>query len=129
MPQSVLELFSASYFLLYLVVVALARRTADKVADESREKQLRTNHHRREGDIEPRRVCYQVVVDAVRQVNQLAYAYGNHREETDEEHYRTEESEHVHRLLAEAAEEPQRDKVEIAVYETVEAELPAFFAR
>ena len=70
------------------------------------------------------------MVDAVRQVNQLTYAYGNHREEADEKHYRTEESEHVHRLLAEAAEEPQRDKVEIAVYETVEAELRlAVFAR
>ena len=42
-------------------------------------------------------------------------------EEADEEHDGAEEAEHVHRLLAEGAQEPQRQQVEIAVDEAVQA--------
>ena len=44
-------------------------------------------------------------------------------DETDEEYHGADESEDMHRLLAEVGEEPQRQQVEVAVEEAVDAEL------
>ena len=62
-----------------------------------------------------------MTVYAVVEVDALVDAQADEREEGDEEHDAAQESEYVHWLLAEVAEEPEGHQVEITVYEAVPA--------
>ena len=62
-----------------------------------------------------------MTIYAMVEVDALVDAQADEREEADEEHETAQESEYVHWLLAEVAEEPEGHQVEIAVYETVPA--------
>ena len=92
-------------------------------AGKSGEEELGAYHHHCQRDIEIGRVGYESLLDAVGKAVQLVGTKYERRNESDEEHDGAEESEDVHRLAAEAAQEPQCDEVEIAVEESVQAEL------
>ena len=106
---------------LNLIVVPTLRRAADEVAEEAGEEELRADEHRGQGDVEPRGIGDEALRNVVEQAVEFVGAEPDDGKEADEEHQRAEEAENVHRLLAESAEEPQRDEVEIAVYKTVQS--------
>lgn len=53
----------------------------------------------------------------------LVYAQGQQGQEGDEEYQAAEEPEHVHGLLAEVGEKPQREQIQVTVEETVKAKF------
>ena len=65
-------LFSASDGLLYLIIIACARRTADEVAKETGKKQLGSYHHHCQRDVEIWRVGHKALRDAAAQGDELA---------------------------------------------------------
>ena len=62
--------------LLYLVVVAVLRRTANEVANKSGEEELGANHHHRKRDVEVGRIGYKALRYALRQAPKLVYTQG-----------------------------------------------------
>lgn len=104
-----------------MIIVTVWILTADQVAQESGKEELATQYHSDERNVEVWGVGDEMTIYAMVEVDTLVDAQADEREEADEEHETAQESEYVHWLLAEVAEEPEGHQVEIAVYETVPA--------
>ena len=106
-------------FVADFVVVAAGRVAGDQLAQEAREKELRAQNHRRQGQVEVGRVGHQRVVVARMHVVELERPYHNHRDEAQQEHQASQQAKEMHRLDTKLCLEPQREQVKIAVDKAV----------
>lgn len=106
-PLQVGELLFYFDSLLNLVIVAARISAANEVTDKSGKEQLQAHKHTNEEDEEPCRVGKRTI-DIVAQFDNLLNAHDDKRYEAYEEHYRAEETEHMHRFLPIMRQEPQR---------------------
>lgn len=104
-------------------MVAPGRVAGDEFAEESGHEQLRAEYHGRQGEVEVGRVGHEGVVLAGVHVVEFERAHDDYGDESEHEHQAAEQTEEVHRLDAEAGLEPEREQVEVSVYEAVEAEF------
>ena len=90
-----------------VVVVAVLAVPGDHFADEAGEEELEAQDYCQEGEVEERLLCYRPECHSVALLDEfLRYdPYGH--DSAGQEHEDSSESEEVHRLFAECAEEPQ----------------------
>lgn len=96
-----------------MIIVTVWILTADQVAQESGKEELATQYHSDERNVEVWGVGNEMTIYAMVEVDALVDAQADEREEADEEYETAQESEYVHWLLAEVAEEPEGHQVEI----------------
>ena len=99
--------FRLSDFFADLVAVSFAAVARNHFADESCKEELESKDYGQKGEVEKRLFCHWSEIETASLLNELLSDYPYCHEAADKKHHQTGESEEVHRLLTECAEEPK----------------------
>ena len=112
-----------SEFFSDVVMVSLAAVAGNQFTEESGKEELEAKENRYKSEIEERLLGYRPESKSVTLLYQLLGYDPDCQNSSSKEHEYTSETEEVHRLFAEGAQEPQRNQVKKSVHKSLKSEF------